>query len=192
MNWAILKYLECDYFFSPNRKGRLRKKIFSLANSFFSCNNISVTNNKGILWSWVLLKCLTEVNFCLADKNGSLLWCNQVTPLLCGSYQTFNINMTFCVLLSEAYASSSMKDNSVWQRGCWTILLSVFSTSCYLEEHHIIDELCINAKRVSLLLGVISSNEKRPGILPEMQLRGMQDRTGPKPWGCVSPVVNTS
>lgn len=108
MNWAILKYLECDYFFSPNSKGRLRRKIFSLANSFFSCNNISVTNNKGILWSWVLLKCLTEVNFRLADKNGSLLWCNQVTPLLCGSYQTFNINMTFCVLLSEAYASSSM------------------------------------------------------------------------------------
>lgn len=125
---------------------------------------------------------LTEINFCLADKNGSVLWCNQVTPLHCGSYQTFNINMTFCVFLSEACASLPGQDNSVWQRG-QTILLSVFSTYCYLEEHHTRDELCINAKRVSILLGA-SSNEKkkkkRSGILPEMQLRGMQGSTGPK------------
>lgn len=108
----------------------------------------------------ILYKWLTEVNFCLADKNGSVLWCNQVTPLQCGSYQTFNINMTFCVLLSEACASLPWQDNSVWQTGCQTILLSVSSTCCYLEELHIIGQLCKNAKRVSILFGASSNGKK--------------------------------
>lgn len=39
------------------------------------------------------------------------------------------------------------------------ILLSVFSTYYLPEELHIVNELCINAKRVSILLGIIFSNK---------------------------------
>lgn len=97
-----------------------------------------------------------------------------------GSYQTFDINVTFCVLLSEACASLPGQDDSVWQRGCQTVLLSVFSTYCYLQESHIRDELCINEKRASISLGASSNGKKRPGTLPEMQLRGMQGSTAPE------------
>lgn len=139
-------------------KGWLQRKFLSLANSFFWSSKISVTNSKRILWPLSLLNCLTEVNYCISDishccmehvSDSSVLW---ELPKLQYQYDLlYTLIKSICI-------SSVIRYLCMSERLLNNFIVSVFHILFSRGASHG-RMLCINAKRVSILLGIISSNK---------------------------------